>query len=184
MNMKQLQTTQKVIGDATFYIRPFPAFTGARISGELTSLLAPVLGGLGAIADQFKGTNLNTENGKVDIMNLDIDKALPALADSVSTLSGDKLERIMKNLLVNNQNISVVCAATGGNAQTLDMDLANEVFCGDLQDMFILCYEVIKVNYGSFFTKLGTRFGPLLAALKKAPTSPSTEPLTSPVSAS
>ena len=33
--MKQQETTQKTIGENKFYIRPFPAFRAANISGEL-----------------------------------------------------------------------------------------------------------------------------------------------------
>lgn len=54
-----------------------------------------------------------------------------------------------------------------GRVVTLDKDLADEVFCGDIQDMFILCYEVIKVNFSGFFKKLGVQFGRQLRAMAK-----------------
>lgn len=41
----------------------------------------------------------------------------------------------------------------------LDTDIANEVFCGELQDMLMLCAEVIRLNYSSFFKRIGTQFG-------------------------
>ena len=44
--MKRMETTEKVIGENTFYIRPFAAFTAANISGEVIAVLSPVLGGL------------------------------------------------------------------------------------------------------------------------------------------
>lgn len=37
----------------------------------------------------------------------------------------------------------------------------------NIQDMFILCYEVIKVNFSGFFKKLGVQFGRQLRAMAK-----------------
>ena len=52
----------------------------------------------------------------------------------------------------------------------LTEDLANEVFCEDVQDMFLLAFEVIRTNYNGFFKKLGGRFGPLIEGLTKTGT--------------
>ena len=41
--MRRMQTIEKVIGENTFYIRPFGAFAAANISGELAALLSPIL---------------------------------------------------------------------------------------------------------------------------------------------
>lgn len=154
--MKQLETTQKKIGEATFYIRPFPAFTAANISGELSALVAPMIGG---IAPLINGVKVDS-NGVADLMDTNIEDALPALSGAFSGLSGDKFERLMRQLLINHQNISVCSEeATNGEVKMLTMDLANEVFCGEVQDMFILCFEVIRINYKGFFKKLGSRFG-------------------------
>ena len=49
----------------------------------------------------------------------------------------------------------------------LTEDLANEVFCEDVQDMFLLAFEVIRTNYNGFFKKLGGRFGSLVGDLMK-----------------
>ena len=43
--------------------------------------------------------------------------------------------------------------------QRLTDDLADEVFCGEIQDMFLLCFHVIKLNFNGFFKRLGTRSG-------------------------
>lgn len=165
--MKQLEVTQKTIGGVNFYIKPFPAFTAANISGDLANLVAPLFGG---VAGAFGGSKAE------DIMSMEIDEALPAVSSAFSGLSGDKFERLMRKLLVDNKNISVECEATDGETQVLSYDLANEVFCGEVQDMYILCYEVIRLNYKSFFKKLGARFGNLLEAVKaKTPSSENTE---------
>jgi len=168
--MKQLETTQKVIGDYTFYIRPFPAFVAANISGELASVLTPMIGGIAPL--------IGGDNGE-DIMDMDVEKALPSVSAAFSGLSGDKFESMMRKLLINNGNISIEGEATEGKTMKLTYDLANEVFCGEVQDMFVLCFEVIRLNFGGFFKKLGARFGNLQGLLEKvAPSTKDTEPST------
>mgnify|MGYP006918803675 FL=1 len=39
------------------------------------------------------------------------------------------------------------------------MQSYNDIFAGDLQDMFMLAVEVIKVNFNGFFKKLADRSG-------------------------
>lgn len=34
--------------------------------------------------------------------------------------------------------------------EILDMDIVNEIFCGDVQDMFILAFYVIRLNFNGF----------------------------------
>lgn len=168
--MKQMEVTEKKIGDSTFYIKPFPAFVAVNISGELASVLSPLLGGVAALVGNSNG-EVSSEDKPKSIMDVDVEDALPALTSAFSSISGDKFERLMKKLLVNNKNISVECEATDGEVKLLDYDLANEVFCGDVQDMYILCFEVIRLNFKGFFSKIGDRFGDLKGLLQKeAPT--------------
>ena len=107
----------------------------------------------------------------------------PAISAAFSSLSGDKIEAILKHLLIAGKNISV--EVPGERVQILTEDLANEVFCEDVQDMFILAFEVIRTNYNGFFKKLGGRFGPVVEALKQTvtPSQTSTESSTSAASA-
>lgn len=167
--MKRLEVTEKVIGENTFYIKPFPAFTSANISGELSAALLPVLGSL---VPMLGGASVGAD-GSVDVMNMDLELAAPALTSAFTSLSGDKVESLMRKLLIDNKNVSVEGEATEGRVQILNYDLANEVFCGELQDMFILCVEVIKINFGGFFKKLGVQFGNLHTTTQEE--TPSTE---------
>ena len=180
--MKRMQTIEKVIGENTFYIRPFGAFAAANISGELAAVLSPIIAGL---APLFGG--LDTEDGGGDaskLLDMDIEDAMPALGDALSTISGDKVERMVKRLLIDQQNISVQGVDADGNIVLLDKDLADELFCGDLQDMFVLCFEVIKLNFKGFFKNVGTRSGSLIDRLTKGtPTSKNGETSTSRASA-
>lgn len=96
-----------------------------------------------------------------------MEDALPALTSAFSSISGDKFERLTKKLLIDHKNISVVCEATDGEVKLLNYDLANEVFCGDVQDLYILCFEVIRLNFKGFFKKIGAQFGSLKELLQK-----------------
>ena len=165
--MKQLESREVTVGENTFYIRPLPAFKAANLSGELAALVT----GLTSLIPS--GTTAeNMGNGLFDI---DVKDAGPAISAAFSSLSGDKIESILKHLLIAGKNISV--EIPGERVQILTEDVANEVFCEDVQDMFILAFEVIRTNYNGFFKKLGGRFGPVIEALTKtvAPRQTSTE---------
>lgn len=192
--MKRLAKTEKVIGNNVFYINPFAAFTAAYVSAELTSVLSPMIGSMGAAVGNIKMTDaMKAANGlptgdgdaaeeagsitTADIMNMDMESLMPAIGAAFSSLSGDKLECLMRRLLVDYANISVQGEETDGRTVVLNKDLADEIFCGEIQDMFILCYEVIKVNFSGFFKKLGAQFGRQLRAMaaeKSASTASST----------
>lgn len=152
--MKQLDSKQVEINGITYYIFPFPAFKAANMSGKLIALAAPILGGLAAVAG-----NLN------DVMDVDIENAMPKLGDALAQLDGDKVEEMLNCLLLSN-NITVEYG-NSGKTEKLTQDIANDLFCGELQDMIRLAFEVIKVNYGGFFQKLGSQFGIQKGALDK-----------------
>lgn len=177
--MKQLESREVTVGENIFYIRPLPAFKAANLSGELAALVLPLVTGLTSLIPA--GTSAeNMGNGLFDI---DVKDAGPAISAAFSSLSGDKIEAILKHLLIAGKNISV--EVPGERIQILTEDLANEVFCEDVQDMFILAFEVIRTNYNGFFKKLGGRFGPVVEALKQTvtPSQTSTESSTSAASA-
>lgn len=156
--MKQLETRTVQIGENVFYIRPFPAFKAANMSGELASLVMPMISGLAPLLNVVDSSKPNG-----GLFDLNIEDAAPAISGAFSSISGDQVERILKHLLIAGSNVSV--AAPGENPQILTEDLANEVFCADVQDMFLLAFEVIRSNYNGFFKKLGGQFGSLLADL-------------------
>lgn len=177
--MKQLESREVTVGENIFYIRPLPAFKAANLSGELAALVLPLVTGLTSLIPA--GTTAeNMGNGLFDI---DVKDAGPAISAAFSSLSGDKIEAILKHLLIAGKNISV--EVPGERVQILTEDLANEVFCEDVQNMFILAFEVIRTNYNGFFKKLGGRFGPVVEALKQTvtPSQTSTESSTSAASA-
>lgn len=163
MVVKQMEVTEKKIGENTFYIKPFAAFTAVNISGELAAVITPLLGGLAALLGSGDG---DQEEGK-NIMDVQVEDALPAVTQAFSSISGDKFERLMKKLLIDHKNISVEGESTEGELKPLTFDLANEVFCGEVQDMYILCFEVIRLNFKGFFSKISTQFGDLTSLVQK-----------------
>lgn len=168
--MKQMETHEVTIGDKRFFIRPLPAFTAARLSAELAALTAPLLGGLAPL--------LSSTGGEKGALDVDVTDAAPAIAGAFSTLSGDRLEALLKHLLVDGGN---VCVETDdGKAQRLTVEMVNEVFCEDVQDMFVLAFHMIRLNYNGFFRKLSSQFGALaerltqMVTLRQENTEPST----------
>lgn len=155
--MKQLESREVHIGENTFYIRPLPAMKAANVSGELANLILPVLSGLAPLAGMVT-------DGK-DLFDIDLEQAGPAISGAFSNLSGDKLEKVLRLLLLTGGNIAV--EQPDEKAEKLTEDLLNEVFCENVQDMFILAFEVIRSNYNGFFKKLAARFGPGLETLTK-----------------
>lgn len=156
--MKQQDAAQVTAGGITFYIRPFPAFKSVNLFGQLTKTIAPVAGGLLAL---IEGTG-NEQN----IFDLNLKDAAPALAGAVSELSGSTVEALMRQLLVDYGNVAYDDPETGSTMK-LTMDKANELFCGEVQDMFVLAMEVVKLNYNGFFKKLAARFGSAITKFKE-----------------
>lgn len=155
MSLKQLETYSKTIGENTFYIRPLPAFKAANLSGELAALAMPLLSGIAPLVSSDKNiTDLNT------------DEVAPALSGAFSSLSGDKLEKLLRKLLIESQNVSV-STPDDDKAEILTEDIVNEVFCSEVQDMYVLAFEVIKINYNGFFNRLSVLSGPLTDKLEK-----------------
>lgn len=150
--MKQMETKKVCIGGNTFVIKPFPAFKAANLTGELAVLIAPLIGGIGA-AGNTGGLNAN------ELMDMDIEKITPAITQAFSGLNGDKVESLLKKLLTDSSNVIFIPDDSRIDSETLTEDIVNEVFCGEVQDIFLLAFEVIKLNYKGFFKKAGALFG-------------------------
>ena len=53
--MKQFTPVVKTIGNNKFYIRPFPAFTAAKMTGDLASVAAPLLAAIAPLVVKKTG---------------------------------------------------------------------------------------------------------------------------------
>ena len=159
--IKQIESTEKVIGDATFYIRPFGGFLSASISGDVFALILPTLGSLAPMA----GNSMMKSAGSVLDSDISFDNLAPAITQGMASLSGEKLEKLLIKLLVKHNNVAVEFSGED-KLHPLTRDLADNIFSGDTQDMFILAVEVIKVNYAGLLKRLGSRFGGQMDALR------------------
>lgn len=153
--MKQFKPTVKTIGENKFYIRPFPAFTAAKMTGDLAGVAAPMLAGIAPVALKYSGD----KGGGKKSLDTDLSELAPALQGAFSGLSGDKLEYLCRELLVVHGNISVSIDGDDSANKKLDNDTVDELFCGGLDEMFMLIFEVIKVNFSGFFKKLAAQYG-------------------------
>lgn len=174
MSLKQLEPTVKTVGDYDYYITPFKAFESVQISADLLSVLAPLAGALAPLAkvitDDDKKENENkNENENESILDADVTPMITAAAEALSNcaIDGSQIVKLMKKLLLGG-NIVVNIPDDEGedNPQRLDIDLANEIFCGETQDMFVLCVYVIELNYKGFFKKLAGQSGNRMPAAK------------------
>lgn len=172
--LRQTEPKKETIGEYNFYIRPFPAMVAANLTGDLASLLTPVLA---ALLPLVKGEKKDEDSKDTDgdLMDIDVDQAAASMAKSMEGFSGQRVESMMKKLLVAHKNVVVELprldeddVETGEFEQEiLDMDLVNELFCGEVQDMFVLAFYVIRLNFNGFFKKLAGRFGKAGGALVK-----------------
>ncbi len=164
--LKQMSTTEETVGGFKFYITPFPAFKAANLTGELASVLAPLLGSLIPLMQNAKGDKGFMD---IDIDSIDEDQAAEAVL-SCTSINGDKLEALIRKLLLGGHIVVEVSGEDGEpEAMKLDMDLANELFCGNIQDMFVLCFRVIKLNFNGFFKNLAALYGKRKSEAAKAP---------------
>lgn len=152
--MAYREPTQKQIGEYVFYIYPFSAFKAANISGELVSLISPILVSiLPSVVNKD-----NDDDGDESLLDMDISAAMPSIMQACSTLDGDKVEHMMRLLLTQNRNISFEHEQER-RVKWLSEDDMDELFCGSIEDMFVLAVEVIKINFKGFFKRLGSLSG-------------------------
>ncbi len=156
--MVKFEPTKVQMDEGDFYITPFGAFKAANISGELATTLAPLLSSfipLAGVLDSDKPWG----EALLDMNTEDLVKSIAA-SMSEGVLDGDKVESLMKKLLLGG-HIGVEYEDEDGDTQRdeLNQKLADALFCGRAQDMFILCIEVIKLNFSGFFESLADQLG-------------------------
>lgn len=153
--MKLQDATEVKVGENNFWIRPFGAFKAANISGDVMRVVLPILSSVLSVVDVNKSGS---------VMDTDVQAVLPEIAKGFESLSGDQCEQLLRKLLIKEKNIAV---DIDGETKVLDEDIMNEIFCGEIQDMYVLAFHVIKVNYSGFFKKLGGQSGNVAELVKK-----------------
>ena len=119
MALKQMEPTKETVGGYNFYIKPFAAFKAANLTGELASVLAPLLGALAPlVSDQKEGS----------LMDVDAAQAAEALSNCTN-ISGDKMEKLMQKLLLGG-HIVVELPDEEGEFKPERLDMDNNVRSG------------------------------------------------------
>ena len=164
MGLKRTEKEKVTIGNYDFYINKFGAFKASNLSGELVRLFAPIIASAAPAMMKLLGDN--SENGSendetIFDKEIDVDSVAPALAGAFDKLTGKQLEGILWKLLIEEKNISFAekDCMDPNKVKVMEWDDADEVFCGELQDMYQLAIKVIQLNYKGFFTKLAARYG-------------------------
>ena len=163
-----LKRTEVKIDGTSFFVAPFPVFAAVRITAMLSKVLAPVLGGLIALLGESAD-----EEAEDDLGN-EIKSAIPSFVEAMSSTNPADFERLFRELLVNSRNIAFQDDehTTG---EILTEDYLNAMFAGDSQNLYILAYHVLKVNFRGFFEKFSSLSGsPLIQKLKAQIDSPDT----------
>ena len=188
---KRLDPDRVTIDGVNYYIYRFSAFECANLMGDLSKVASPIIG---AIVPVLSAVNVDTadldklsleEIGSTLFGELKDSSVYTALGEALCKMqvSGNMLEYLMRRLLVQKQNISAEYRSEEtGKVETaiLDADLVDELFYDNLPGMFTLAAHVIRCNYGNFFGKIASRFGPPPKTEEKEATSDDTEPLTAP----
>lgn len=143
-----LNTKEVQIDGISFFISPFPVFTAARITAQLSKVLSPILGGVIALLGSEDETGEDTEKD----LSENVVAAIPAFTAAMQGLLPVEFEKLARELLVNSRNIAFK-NQDYPNGEILTEDAVNAIFAGNTQNMYILAFHVIKENYGGFFGK-------------------------------
>ena len=143
-----LNTKEVQIDGISFFISPFPVFTAARITAQLSKVLSPILGGVIALLGSEDETGEDTEKD----LSENVVAAIPAFTAAMQGLSPVEFEKLARELLVNSRNIAFK-NQDYPNGEILTEDAVNAIFAGNTQNMYILAFHVIKENYGGVLGK-------------------------------
>lgn len=122
------------LGDNTFWLMAMPPFKAIAVKAKVAkAFLAPLTKIIKPNSDG--GVALSVEN----------------IAIALSESDPDLIESVMRDLL-NGEYIAI--SVKGAEPKRLEQGHINQVFTGNLSEMYQLAYEVIKVNYGDFLDLL------------------------------
>lgn len=136
----------KTVNDVVFHIQCFDPFTALRVLGDLQRVLSPIVGSMVGSANA-------TDVESINILSKSISNICNGLHEYVD---GETLVKLIE-MLVREDYISV--SIEGSTPKRLSKDLVNLVFNGNPGGVLELAYEVVKVNYGGFFTIFNNLFG-------------------------
>ena len=106
--LRQLEPKKETIGEFNFYIKPFPAMVAANLTGDLASLLTPVLAALMPLVGNTSDDAEDEADG--GLMDIDVNDAAASISKSMEGFSGKKVESMMKKLLISYRNVADIAA--------------------------------------------------------------------------
>jgi hypothetical protein len=150
--MKQIEPKRVTICEVEFAIYPFGAMKAANLSGELGRFLGPIVAGV-----------LPLIGSNEDVLQMDLKAAMPLVTEAFSSLDGDVVEKLLRKLILDgNINCRYMDESTGKFIQSkLTQELADSIFCQQVDELYKLAFEVINLNYSGFFKKLLDQYGDL-----------------------
>ena len=178
--MKQDSAIQKQIGEYLYYIRPFPAFTAARMTAKLGKIVGPVLGRVSPALSAFMEMSKDEDTPILEAVGqLDLETTAESLGLALAEIDPDALEEVLRLLLIQHGSISYRKMGSA-SVSRLTEDDANEIFCQALDEMLALAVETVKVNFSGFFKRLAAQYGLQLGTTKRQ-TTKNTDGSTEPV---
>lgn len=149
--MSSTDPKKVTIEGVDYAIYKFHAFYAANLSGELGRFIGPILVGLSPI--------LSADRNKV--VEMQLKDLMPTIIQSLKTLDGDELERLLRRLLIDQKNIACEYKDDTGHVKQeyLNEELVDRFFSGKIDQMLELAIDVINVNYEGFFGSLLNLYG-------------------------
>lgn len=137
-----MQRESIFIKDKEYAASKIAAFAANGILLKLQKLILPVLGELAGDG-----------KGKVDIMNMDVSSAFQIISEKLD-------DSVMTDIVLPMFKLSQVASVTD-NCKIDSAQAIDKVFqdADGLADFYELVFEVLKFNFGGFFTSLADRFG-------------------------
>lgn len=139
-----------------FYIRAMNPFEALKLQGDLAKLISPIIGKVGKAFSQGK-----SETEKVSISSIlesDFSGGLEGVFNAIAeNIDGDKLAVYMRRIL--EPRYVAYQTVTMDNPKQLDESCYMEVFSGNLSGMYLLAWEVLKHNFGDFFSRFSSLSG-------------------------
>lgn len=137
-----MQRESFFIGDKEYAASKIGAFEANRIILKLQKLVLPVIGELAGDGKQ-----------KTDIMNMDISNVFEMISSKLD-------DSVMTDIVLPMFKLSQVACVTDNIK--IDSPIAIDKVFGDadgLADFYTLIFDVLKFNFGSFFSQVAARFG-------------------------
>lgn len=148
-----MQTETIIVGNEEFTAMKMNAFEANKILLRLNKVVLPVLGGL----TKAQGTG--------NLMDADLTEAAGIIAEN---LTEDVMDNIVLPMFEGSRVYMVDKKVFIKNAQGI-----NQAFTSDnLFDLYVLIWEVLKLNFSAFFQKAAANFGNLTAAAPQAKSLP------------